>query len=250
MKRFIAAVLIALMPATAAAQTFVPVANNIQPLTPLPPIQGCSFSPFAWCVPLQQSILTYNQYVSTYNQVLSLYRSNSQFLLYPQSAPNDSSANLSALVSLYNQTQSLSWTNTQQDQVLQKTQAGITAAIPPDQIDQQLNQQMQQNISTTLQGANLITTEDAQHQQVAQQIETAAANAKSPTQVGQMIVQILNVMSQQLSALIHVDMLKINAEEANAYADWQRRYAAQVQKDAADAQTIKQLVPPTPSPSP
>jgi hypothetical protein len=249
MKRLLLVALVALTPITASAQQFQAVANNLQPMAPLPPIASCSFSPFAWCVPVQQSILTYNQYVSTYNQVLSLYRSNSQYLLYPQTVSNNSAANLQQLISLYNQSQALSWTNTQQDAVIQKTQAGITAAVPPEQVDQQLNQQMLSSISTTLQGANLITTEDAQHQQVAQQIATAAANAKSPTQLSQMIVAILSVMSQQLSNLIQVDMLKINAEEAMANADAMRRYQAEVQKNAADTQAVQQLLP-TPAPSP
>jgi hypothetical protein len=238
---------------TGAQTTINPIENTIQPLPALKPISCPNIS---WllgqgttCEDINGWIIVYNQYVSVYNKTQQEIRKNLDYARYGTAVATDSAANVNNVEALLNQANMLSWANTQQDAVVQKTQAAITAGIPPAQMDAQLNQQMLTNITTTLQSMNLLNTQDLTHSSVADQISIAASHATSSLQAEQMVVQILRVMSEQLSTLIRVDMTKISAGEENAWIAAQRDLAAQAARQTQEQQLQQQLLP-SPAPSP
>lgn len=233
------------VPSQVMAQTppFSAIGTGISTIQPLP-APACPPTPwYSWCDSLKSQIAVFNSYVDAYNKVQDLKRQSEQYLRYPQQLQTYVQSDVDQLTSIIGRVQQLSWTDVQADQTVNNTVAQLVNTLPPDQVDAHLNKMMFDSIGNTLLQMHLLGAQDLRDSNTVNQITLAAANAKSPTQVGQMTVAILGILSSQLSRIENVDKAKINAELSQGFSETARLEKERATKEAQDQQTVDQFAP-------
>jgi hypothetical protein len=186
-------------PIATAAQTFFPQSVSIQTLQPLPAIP-CAGPFAAFCAPANQYISTYNSYVNAINRVNEIGLEVRTYARYPQVITSHFKANMQSVADLLQQAQTLSFTTQNIERQVSSIWPNYTPGTPLAQLNGTLEDQTASAIVAELKGAGLLdssSTADSVTTTI-DDMRSAAAKAQNPTQTGQVTVQLLSLVWEEL----------------------------------------------------
>jgi hypothetical protein len=250
MKTLTATLFIALVmtaPCAVSAQSFSSVGTTINPLQPLAP-PACPPTPtYTFCDSLKQQIDVYNHYASVLNEIQRTSREAQQYMRYPTTLQSNISQDVGKVTSIMQQAQGLSFLDKSIDASVQTMMPSWNPGYSTSNLDDYLEGRLENSVTATLTAASGQNADISRDSDIVDQIKAAAASGMSPTQTGQMTVQLLGVMYAQMVREQQSVGLKMSQEAA---FDLQQVGEARVQRQASQAQGLQEAaslypVPPT-----
>ncbi|MHB8140721.1 MAG: hypothetical protein ACYDHD_05630 [Vulcanimicrobiaceae bacterium] len=172
---------------------------------------------------------------------------------YPQSVAQYTGYDLSQLNDLAMQIDDVTSQNQNVDQQVSSVFKSVSNTINPVATDTMVAQNLRSSIEGVLSALNYTTTADSRDASTVQIIQNAAAQSTSPQQLQNMTVQLLAVMSDQLTRASAINRTKISAELTAKLNAMAAKTAKERQEKKAIRSTMQMLDPtlaaPTPGPN-
>jgi hypothetical protein len=220
----------AVPPPSLGGTTFTPVSNatatygsNFIPPIPcelLPPTSA------AWCTAVNSKIASYNSILGYMNQIQNYQQEAQMYLSYPQQVKNYAQQDFQGLMGIVQAIPGLTYATTQPMQAINTTQTTLNQM--PDQytLNASLNTSLNGQIGGALASTKSLLDEDQRDRAQISNIQAAAATAKSNEQLAALNLQLLTILSAQLSRLEQLNATQINAAGSYYFTQNNRNSAA------------------------